>query len=493
MQALWYLMRYTAVVPARGRLHLDALTLGAAAVYLFNSLNSRPGEYRWDRQLTEVVFPTKTMSDCDVTDIRRNLAWVNWRSPNVPIPLMTRGALWFGKISYPSKAKRTNNLRFEWGIMTATPELLCKLYSKKKWAELEAMFNPSKALNKFSSGELTRRNTKKSANIPVRPALIPDGLTDSLMPSPTPFYDHAPDLPADAVEGEIPTGDVETIGQRVLNTASQVYQRIGTRINHQSYQRLSASEKLNLSFETFRHMNLSSYFDDYQYRRNDADWRRITDLLFPAQGADLGYTRNQGWRAMPAMDSFLEIRSRLIEEDPMSYSRVRRACVDVFNTFKWFPSVIRDRAFVSKWNAGSSWVSIYVGNQRPKLGVVILLNPLFHDPVTTDRTLPPVLDRRAHDEDRDEQEAQRERMRAHNQDIPGIYTAIREQYNEDVQMEADLLPPVTSLERRVAALAALHSSSQIRGRVTTEMSAISRRLEAEESEEEEDGTPAGTE
>ncbi|KAJ8074353.1 hypothetical protein PM082_012666 [Marasmius tenuissimus] len=124
-----------------------------------------------------------------------------------------------------------------------------------------------------------------------------------------------------------------------------------------------------MSLDTFRDMNLSTYFMSYQYTRDEESWTGIVELLFPAQDQN-------------------PVQIADTKKGGAEFNQLRKLCLETFHTLKWFPRVTRDRLLSYTHRTTWTTVSPYDCNT----GVPIAINPLFRDSVTTQARKQPVLD-----------------------------------------------------------------------------------------------------
>lgn len=194
-------------------------------------------------------------------------------------------------------------------------------------------------------------------------------------------------------------------------------ERLGTTgLSHTPYCKLSDVEIRNVSLETFRDMNLSTYLISFQYTRDTQTWASVKDLLFPGKDTDIPNIARggtQGWRMVPLYKEFLEKR----ETGGKEFNQLRTFSRELFDTLKWFPRVTKDKLIDNKIR--TTWTQILANGV--KYGTTIALNPIFHDLVTVLPDLLPILGPAGVDE---EEEREREMQRLHQESVPAVVQAI---------------------------------------------------------------------
>ncbi|KAJ3791717.1 hypothetical protein GGU11DRAFT_751208, partial [Lentinula aff. detonsa] len=376
------LIRYASSLRKDSRIDLEHLTLMATLLHFFNGIHCRPNEMSWDRTLASTIFETGTLEE----KVARDIMFWSPRRATSKVPIMPYGALWLPPIVFP-RAGHGDVLRFHHRALEASRSMLCRVLSMK-WDEIEDLFLHRFQLDRYQTGLIRAKKTTASSSPLKRQIELPEGHRDFSYKKPRAYYDHGPDLPAEALVGSTPSDVTDRAASEMfLGLLTQIMERLGTMgRTHIPYCKLSQAEIRTVSLDTFRDPNLSTYLVSYQYTRRPEDWASLKDMLFP--GPDgvaprVEAKQTQGWRLLPLYKEMLILR----EENAAQYRALRAFCRNAFDTLMWFPKVSRDRLIDNKTRV--SWTHIYAG--RAKNGTPIAINPKFKNKVTQHANRPPVL------------------------------------------------------------------------------------------------------
>ncbi|KAL0064504.1 hypothetical protein AAF712_008562 [Marasmius tenuissimus] len=348
------LLRLAASVRQDSRADTQYLTLVAALIYLLNSIHSRPGELHFDRKLAAAIFPTCSLEVNEWTVLE--LGFHNPRSRSTLVPFMEYGGIFLPSIVYPSELEG-DVLRFQFLSRGLDRESAANALGMKL-ADIDALFVPEYLVDAFAGGHLKRKRTKPSDPLIRRPIPLPPHVRDFSYEAPRSYFDHGHDLPASARIGSPPPENSRsTASEHLLELLIQIIQRVGSLGQSRvPYCNISDDNIRKMSLDTFRDMNLSTYFMSYQYTRDEESWIGIVELLFPAQDQNpvqIADTKVQGWRGVPAYKTYLEMRKKGGAE----FNQLRKLCLETFHTLKWFPRVTRDRLL--SYTHRTTWTTVF--------------------------------------------------------------------------------------------------------------------------------------
>jgi hypothetical protein len=425
------LLRWAAAVKRDSRGSMDYLTLVAVVVFVFNTLHARPNEMHWDRTLSIIVFPHTTLKK-DPTLHDRSLRTP--RNKHDDVAYMSHGAIWLPLIVYPVDGQG-DVLRFKFLRTTATEDLIGKLFNMK-WDAIQQMFCPE-YLKAPVQGLGARKRTTASDEPIARKIILPAGVQDFRYKKDRHYFDHAPDLPPTAHVGVSPPLKVRrSASEFFVGLLMQVMQRmpkIGS--TPLGYCNLLPGQVLAVSVGTFQDLNLSTYYSSFQYIRGDREWAATKTMLFPGvNNTPVDLKKAQGWKLVPLFVEFLALRA----EGGAPFEKLRNFCLVMFDKLKWFPHLDRLR-FVDTL-AKATYRQIFPGTQ--KRGVPIDLNPAFTGKPTSEKNVPPVLDRLlSNNEDAD---LRRDRQQ-HELALPPLAQAVfgftRDPNSDDEEMPEGLQAP----------------------------------------------------
>ncbi|KAF9064834.1 hypothetical protein BDP27DRAFT_1425422 [Rhodocollybia butyracea] len=388
MTACCMLLRYSASVLKSSRSDIQHLTLVVAAVQCFNSICSHRGISIWDKPLAKAVFPTATLAE---SSSNYNLMLWAPQKNRESVPILSRGALWLPPIVFP-KPREGDVLRFEYNGYRLSEEHIGKLLGTD-WARIQQSFLPYFMVDRYASGDLCRRRCAPSSEVVKRRIELPDHVKDFSLRRPRLLYhDTAPDLPRESHVGSYQGGvNWRNASEFCLGILSQIMERVGTSGAGIPYCNLTKMECKVVSLDTFRDMNLKTYFTSYQYTTTKSDWVSLRTILFPGHqdSPPLIFSPNvQGWKRLPLYMEYLALR----ETNPHEFVHLQRTCMAIFDTLKWFVKVHRDKLI--NYERQPKMTAIFSGTADK--GVHIAFNPIFGKPhITTHRNRSPVLDQNA--------------------------------------------------------------------------------------------------
>ncbi|KAF9070183.1 hypothetical protein BDP27DRAFT_1512892 [Rhodocollybia butyracea] len=385
--ACFMLLRYSASLMTSSRKDIQNLILVATTVHSFNSIHSRPGTMIWDRQLAETIFSTAKLAD-DPT--QRDLMLWSPRNNQESVPVLYNGALWLPSIVYPA-SNQAGVLRFECKGSSVEKSLLERLF-RMDWASIEKKFSLNLLVNFFASGHLHHRKCAASSEPIKRKINLPATVTDLSVKRPRLLYhDNAPDIPREASIRVVPSNiNRRNASEYFLGLLCQILERVGCTKAGQAYWKLTAMERRVVSLDTFRDMNLGTYFTSYQYTKTPSDWASLKTILFPGPHDTppaISDPNVQGWRGVPYYCELLELRN----VNPVEYDYVRRTCLALFDTLKWFIKVQSHKMI--EYKLRSSWTLMFSGSLQT--GVPISTNPTITTRITSKAKKFPVLDQDA--------------------------------------------------------------------------------------------------
>ncbi|KAJ3966213.1 hypothetical protein EV361DRAFT_954291 [Lentinula raphanica] len=410
----YLLIKYAASMSLEAKRDPQYLTLVAAVVYLFNSIHSRPGEMSWQRALAKVLFDVKSIEE--IHDVIQ-LFIISPKNPNHKVPYMTNGALWLPEISFPVP-NVTSALRFTFNHKMLTEAQLGNALGMK-FRDIIDLYTES-YLKQFKAKGMSRKRTKPS-DPPIRNRTItlPRGVRDGTFLLPPAYFDHGPDLPPAAMVGDAPPDDpILSYSNFFIGYLNQIMQRVGTiKKTHIRYCKVEDIDILRMNPDTYRDMNISTYFTSYQFTTKAKDWSANFETLFPARDGriiDITNAKLQGWRGVSSYRDWLKARAADPNDKKIDFPAMRRFCYDMYHSLKWFPKVSSDRVIDN--SKRTTWTHVFSGDLTT--GTPITFNPkFFGEGITAIPNLAPVLSPQPVDEN----EAEFQQLRQdHQGTVPAI-------------------------------------------------------------------------
>lgn len=231
----------------------------------------------WDRTLSIIVFPHTTLTK-DPT--LHDLSLRTPRNKRDDVAYMSHGGIWLPVIVYPEEGQG-DVLRFKFLRTSASEDLIGKLFNMK-WDAIQQMFCPEYLKAPVQPGFGGPKRTTPSDEPVSRKIILPADVKDFRYQKDRLYFDHAPDLPPTAHVGVAPPLKLKRSGSEFfVGMCMQIMQRVpkigGTRMG---YCNLSPGQVLAVSLGTFGDLNLSTYFEAFQYRRGHREWAM---MLFPGK------------------------------------------------------------------------------------------------------------------------------------------------------------------------------------------------------------------
>ncbi|KAG2063152.1 hypothetical protein BDR04DRAFT_1164177 [Suillus decipiens] len=345
------------------RVGADALALTAGIHWLTNGLHSRPDDGTAGRDVMCAVLPL-------TRDYRNDMLHIRPREENIQrrdkLPFSAFGAYFFRDIIWPPVSDIP---RIERGPMMRNSTF--KFIFGKDHPTLQRKYQPPAFIPRALVPRArvgTQKGFSKRHRLddPVPAQMFAD--LDIAMGGV--YYDEGEDLPWEE-RTDFPPDAEEECGVHLTKHwnqfCSDLLQKCGNLRNQPlapSHCRLTMEERLHLTDEVYKDVNLAMVFNRVQWKRvSGQEWKEAFSIFFPPRNAPL-QVQPQNYPTMKYWEEWYDMKRRL---PAASFEIIRTRYWRLFKELQWVPKPHKDRLWKYTVNADFRMFPANYTGQAPQV------------------------------------------------------------------------------------------------------------------------------